>query len=146
AVVDGQLPGAQQWHVTEPQRPGGGGREFAVDVIGGGEDDADEILVVDVVAGQHLLHQPLRLLRDLVLGVGVERDRPPQSEEPGPRCRHGPRAYAIPPALPPPGPARASGRGRPLSERAGWRAGPGTRHPALRGRSAGAGEAGGSSG
>ena len=40
-------------HVAEPERPGRGGRELGVEVVGRGEDDADEVLVVDAVAFEH---------------------------------------------------------------------------------------------
>ena len=38
---------------------------WRVEVVGGGEDDADEVLVVDVVALEHLADQPLGLRVDL---------------------------------------------------------------------------------
>ena len=59
-------------HVAEPDRAGRGGREHRVDVVGGGEEDADEVVVVDAVALEHLLEQRDDPLVDLLGGVVVD--------------------------------------------------------------------------
>ena len=50
-----------------------------MDVVGGGEQDADEVVLVDVVALEHLDHQGLDPLVDLLVGVGVDGGRAARS-------------------------------------------------------------------
>ena len=62
---------ADQRDVAEPERPRRGRRELGGEVVGGGEDDADDVLVLDLVAVEHLLDQRLRL--DVDLGLRCSR-------------------------------------------------------------------------
>ena len=64
-----------------PSARGRGGRELGGDVVGGGEDDAHEVVVVDRVALEHLRHERLRLGVDLRFGVLVEGCRAAQSQD-----------------------------------------------------------------
>ena len=50
--VDVELPGADQRHVAQPDLAGRRGREHRVDVVGGGEQHADQVVVVDAVAAR----------------------------------------------------------------------------------------------
>ena len=52
-----RAPRADQRHVAEADRAGRRGRERRADVVGGGEQDADEVVVVDAVALEHRLEQ-----------------------------------------------------------------------------------------
>jgi hypothetical protein len=81
-AVDRELAGTQQRDVAEPDATSGGGRELRRQVVGSGEDDADEVVVLELVAGEDLLHQALGLLLDLLLGVLVARDRAAQRPKP----------------------------------------------------------------
>ena len=54
---DGQLACADQRDGTEPHRAGGGGRKRRVDVIGGGEEDGDEVVFGQLVTVEHLSEQ-----------------------------------------------------------------------------------------
>ena len=76
---------------TNPLVEGLGCQEFEIDrtpmstkVNHGenGEDEADEIIVLEVVAGEELLHEALGLLPDLLLAVLVARDRAAQRLQP----------------------------------------------------------------
>src|SRR5437764_3468289 len=81
-ALDGKLAGAQQRDVTQPYASGGGGRELRGQVVGRGEDDAHEVVVLELVPGEELLDQALGLLLDLLLGVLVARDRAAQRPKP----------------------------------------------------------------
>ena len=81
-AVDGQLAGAQQRDVTQPDAAGRRGRELRRQVVGGGEDDAHDVVVLELVASEELLDQALGLLLDLLLGVLVARDRAAQRPKP----------------------------------------------------------------
>ena len=72
---------AQQRDVAEPE-PRRGRRELGGDVVGGGEDDADDVVVRDRVALEHRLDQRLRLGVDLVFGVLIAGGRAAQSQDP----------------------------------------------------------------
>ena len=50
-------------------------REHRVDVVGGREEHADDVVVREVVAGEHLVEQRQHALGDLFFGVGVDRGR-----------------------------------------------------------------------
>src|SRR5690606_1165934 len=69
---DVQLPGADERHVAQPDLAGAGGREGAVQVVGGREQDADDVVVVDAVAAAHLLEQLDGPLVDVRLLVDVD--------------------------------------------------------------------------
>ncbi len=69
---DGDLLRAQQRHAVEADRAGGDGGELGVEVAGGGEDAADDVLRLERVAPHDLAHQLGRRVEN-VLGV-VELD------------------------------------------------------------------------
>jgi hypothetical protein len=81
-VHDRQLARAQQWHVAEAQVAGGQGGELADQVLGRGEDDRDQVVVADPVAGQQLGDQFLGPLDQVAALVGVDRGRAAQGDEP----------------------------------------------------------------
>ena len=54
-ALDVQLSRAEKRKIAEAQRSGGRRREHGVEVVGSGEDDADDVVVVDAVAFEHLL-------------------------------------------------------------------------------------------
>lgn len=56
-VLDVELPGADQRDVAETSHPGRSGGKRGMDVIGGGEQDADDVLVIHPVAPDHLLEE-----------------------------------------------------------------------------------------
>ena len=79
-----------QRHVAEPEGAGGGRREHRDDVVGRGEQDADEVVVSDAVAFQHRGHERLHPLADLLGRVLVEGRRAAERSEDG---GHGRAAY-----------------------------------------------------
>src|SRR5207245_8395311 len=78
SAVDSQLTGAEQGYVAQADDPGRGGGEHGRDVLGSGDDDADQVILVDLVAGQHLLYEGADPLVDLLGGVDVDGGRPSQ--------------------------------------------------------------------
>jgi hypothetical protein len=66
----GDLAGAQQRHALEAERTRGDRGKLGVEVVGGGEDAADDVLGVELVALHDRRHQLGRGFQD-VLGVVV---------------------------------------------------------------------------
>src|SRR5919109_621378 len=77
-ALDVELPGTEQRHVAHADGAGGSGREHRAHVVGGGEDDADEVVLRHVVAVEHGAQQGLDALVHLLGGVGVDRGRAAQ--------------------------------------------------------------------
>src|SRR6266536_4528538 len=78
---DRHLARAQQRHATEAQAAGGHGRELRVEVVGEGEDAADDVVGPDRVAGHDLAHELLGGGEDGVRLVGVHGGGAAQGEE-----------------------------------------------------------------
>src|SRR5581483_9385835 len=72
AALDRQLARADQGHVAEADGPRRRGGEHRRDVLGGGEQDADDVVVTDVVGLEHARHQGLDALGDLIGSVLVD--------------------------------------------------------------------------
>ena len=51
---DVELPGTEQRNIAEAERTRRSGRELRAEIIGRGEDDADELVVIHIIAVQHL--------------------------------------------------------------------------------------------
>ena len=86
AVRDPELAGTDQRDIAEPERARRRRRELGGDVVGRGEEDADQVVVGDVVAVEHLLHERLGLQLDLGFRVLVDGCRAAQRQD-----SHGPR-------------------------------------------------------
>ena len=56
-IVDVELAGTDERDVPEPSHSGRGGGKGGMDVIGGGEQDADDVVVVHAIAPDHLLKE-----------------------------------------------------------------------------------------
>ena len=69
-ALHGELAGADQWYVAETNGPRGRSGELGRQIFGRSEDDTHELVVLQAVSREHLVHQPLRLAVDLLLGVG----------------------------------------------------------------------------
>src|SRR3954470_7749186 len=78
---DRHLAGAQQRHAVEAQAAGGDGREVGVEVVGEGEDAADDVVGPDLVAGHDLAHELLRSVEDGGRLVDVDGGGTAQGEE-----------------------------------------------------------------
>src|SRR6516165_4328085 len=76
AVNDFEFSGTDQRNVTETDPACRGGRKHRPDVVGGGEQDADEIILAQSVALQHGVYECLDALVDLLDVVVVERGGP----------------------------------------------------------------------
>src|SRR6202022_3370408 len=61
---DGQFTGTDERDRPEPHRPGGGGRKGRHDVLGGGEQDGDEVLLAQLVPVEDLTEQDHHPLGD----------------------------------------------------------------------------------
>ena len=70
----GDLAGADERHVAEPQRACSGRRELAREILGRREEDADDVVVRDPVALEHLAHELLRTCLDLLRSIEVAGD------------------------------------------------------------------------
>src|SRR5262245_35308096 len=81
AVADAQLARAQERDSAQAERPSRSRRELGREIVGGSEQNADEIGVLDPVAFEHLHDELLRLAIDLVLGVLVAGRRAPQGQQ-----------------------------------------------------------------
>ncbi len=81
--VPPSMSSSQERDVAETHLPGGQRRETAVDVIGGGEDDRDEVVVVDPVAIQHLGQEHLDPLHEVVPLIDLEGRRATQAQHRG---------------------------------------------------------------
>src|SRR5204863_456424 len=68
---------------AEPDTARGRGREHRVDVVGGREQDADDVVLVDVVALQHAGDERLDALGHLLGGVAVDSRGTPQGPNGG---------------------------------------------------------------
>src|ERR671923_1335503 len=77
-----QLAGAEQRHVAEAERAGGQRRELAAEVVGRGEDDGDELVVLDVVAFQQGGQQLAGPVQQRLAGVAVHGGRTTQRDQP----------------------------------------------------------------
>src|SRR4051794_28556075 len=73
--LDGELARTQQRYIAEPDAACGGGRELGSEVVGRGEDHADQIVVIEAVPGEQLRDERVRPRLDLGLRVLVTRDR-----------------------------------------------------------------------
>jgi hypothetical protein len=80
-VDDAELARAEQRHVAQTEGTRCGRGELGREVVGGSEDNADQLVVVDVVALEHGFHQRLRRAFDLFLGVVGAGGRTPQSQQ-----------------------------------------------------------------
>src|ERR1700674_1244886 len=69
---DSQLAGTDQRHGAQAHRPGRGGREQRADVLGGGEQDGDEVVLDQPVALQDQPEQVHHPFGDGLGGVGVD--------------------------------------------------------------------------
>ncbi len=78
---DGHLAGAQQRHAVEAQAAGGDGGEVGVEVVGEGEDAADDVVGTDLVAGHDLAHELLGSVEDGGRLVDVDGGGAAQGEE-----------------------------------------------------------------
>ena len=77
----GDLARAQQRHAVEAQAAGGNGREVGVEVVGQGEDAADDVVGADLVAGHDLAHELLGGVEDGGRLVDVDGGGAAQGEE-----------------------------------------------------------------
>ena len=77
ASLIGKLTGTDERHVAEPEGTGRGGGEHRGDVVGGGEQDADEVVVADAVSLQHRGDEGLHPIVHLLDGVLIEGCRSP---------------------------------------------------------------------
>ena len=75
-----ELAGADQGHVAQADGRAAVAGNIDVDVVGGREEDADDVVLADAVALEHAVHQRLHALGDLLDGVGVDRGRAAQRE------------------------------------------------------------------
>ena len=66
------LGGAQERHVAQTDHPRCGGGKGRREVGGHGEDDADQVVVIDVVAAEHLFEQLDGASLDVGRGVGFD--------------------------------------------------------------------------
>ena len=80
-VGDVELAGTDQRHIAEAGMPGRGRRERGVEVVGGGEQHTDDVLMIDTVAFDHLGEQRDRPLLDLFDGVGIDGGGTPQGTD-----------------------------------------------------------------
>src|SRR5690606_748076 len=71
-ALDVELARADERHVAEAELAGGLGREGRVDVVGGGEQHADEVVVPDPVALEERFEQGDHPLEQVVLLVDVD--------------------------------------------------------------------------
>jgi hypothetical protein len=78
APVDVQFSGAQQGNVAETDGPGRRGGKHGVQIVGGREDDRDQVGFVHVVFRQHGFDERLDPGTDLVDGVLVDGGRSSQ--------------------------------------------------------------------
>jgi len=78
AALDIELAGTDQGHVAQPVLAGRRRRERAVQVVGGGEEDADQVVVIESVAIEHRLEQLQDPLGHVLLGVDVQGGGTPQ--------------------------------------------------------------------
>ena len=75
------IPELLQRDVTQARGTRGGGREHRVDVLGGREHDADQIVLGHRVAIEHLVHQRLHPFGEVRGLVDVEGGRPAQGPD-----------------------------------------------------------------
>ena len=71
-ILDVELTGADEWHVTKTGNTSGGGGEGRMDVISRGEQDADDVLMVDTVALDHFIEKSNGALLHLIDRVDVD--------------------------------------------------------------------------
>jgi hypothetical protein len=76
------LARAQQRHAVEAEGARGDGGELGVEVVGGREDAADDVLGRERVALHDRAHQLGGGVEDVLSVVAIDADRAPQGEEP----------------------------------------------------------------
>src|SRR5687767_13841750 len=111
------LGGARQGHVAHAQLAGGQGGELRPEIRGGGEQDADHVVVGELVALQHRGDELTGGLEHLLPVVGVDLRRAPDGSDghalssivfgPGSPGQGYESRFAAPPASPRRGTARA---------------------------------------
>ena len=69
---DSKLAGAHQRNIRQTHRACGLGGEHGVQVVGGREEDTDDIVEVDVIATEHVAQQRSDALDHLLPSAGIE--------------------------------------------------------------------------
>lgn len=78
AALDIEFPRADQWNVAQTGLSRRGSGKYRVNVVGRGEQRADQIVLGELVAFEHRLEQGDDPLEDLLGRVLVDRRRPTQ--------------------------------------------------------------------
>ena len=71
AVCDVEFAGTDQGYITKTERTCRRRGELTVEIVCGGKQATDDLVVLEVIAFEHLRHKCLRLGIDLYLGVLV---------------------------------------------------------------------------
>ena len=85
-VHDVKLPSADQWNIAETSVARRCGRKGGMKIIRSGEQHADDVLMVDTIAIDHLLEERNRSLLDVVDGINLDGGGTSQGPN---RCIHG---------------------------------------------------------
>ena len=71
-IADVEFTSADQWNITETSVACGGRREGGVKIIRRREQHADDVLMVDSIAINHLVEKRDRSLLDVIDGINVD--------------------------------------------------------------------------
>lgn len=71
-ILDVELAGADEWHVSKTSNTSGGCGKGRMDVISRGEQDADDVIVVDTIALDHFIEKSNGALLHLIDGIDVD--------------------------------------------------------------------------
>ena len=85
-VHDVKLPSADQRNIAETSVARRSSRKGRMKIVSGGEQHADDVLMVDAVAIDHLLEERDRSLLDVVDGINLDGGGTSQGPN---RCSHG---------------------------------------------------------